>query len=69
MRSGVTAKDIVLDLLALPAMRRGAGVGRVFGFAGPVVSSLSIDERATLPNMTAELGGFTGLVAPDNVTI
>lgn len=67
--SGVTAKDIALHLLALPAIRSGAGVGRVFEFAGPVVSSLSIDERATLTNMTAELGGFTGLVAPDDVTI
>ncbi|WP_198029541.1 aconitase family protein [Bradyrhizobium sp. WSM3983] len=67
--SGVTAKDIVLHLLALPAIRSGAGVGRVFEFAGPVVSSLSIDERATLTNMTAELGGFTGLVAPDEVTL
>ena len=66
---GVTAKDIVLHLLALPAIRSGAGVGRVFEFAGPAVGSLSIDERATLTNMTAELGGFTGLVAPDEVTV
>lgn len=42
---------------------------RVFEFVGPVVNSLSIDERATLTNMTAELGGFTGLVAPYEVTL
>lgn len=65
---GVTAKDIVLHLLAMPDIRTGAGVGRVFEFAGPVVAKLSTDERATLTNMVAELGGFTGLVAPDAET-
>ncbi len=65
---GVGAKDLVLHLLALPALRAGAGVGRVFEFAGPGVTALGTDERATLCNMTAELGGFTGLVAPDAET-
>lgn len=67
--SGVSAKDIVLYLLALPEIRTGVGVGKVFEFAGPVTRSLSIDERATLTNMTAELGGFTGIVAPDQETV
>lgn len=66
---GVTAKDVVLHLLALPEIRGGAGVGKVFEFTGPVVSSLSTDERATLTNMCAELGGFTGIVAPDEETV
>ena len=66
---GVTAKDIVLHLLALPAIRAGEGVGKVFEFCGPVVQALSIDERATLTNMSAELGGFTGIVAPDDKTV
>jgi 3-isopropylmalate/(R)-2-methylmalate dehydratase large subunit len=66
---GVTAKDVVLHLLALPAVRAGAGVGMVFEFGGPVVRALSIDERATLTNMTAELGGFTGIVEPDEETL
>lgn len=66
---GVTAKDILLHLLALPEIRAGAGVGRVFEFAGPVVAGLSTDERATLTNMVAELGGFAGLVAPDAETV
>lgn len=65
---GVSAKDIVLHLLALPEIRRGDGVGKVFEFCGPVVGKLSIDERATLTNMTAELGGLTGIVAPDEET-
>ena len=68
-RPGVTAKDIVLHLLALPEIRAGAGVGRVFEFAGDAIAALSIDERATLTNMTAELGGFTGIVAPDRETV
>jgi 3-isopropylmalate/(R)-2-methylmalate dehydratase large subunit len=67
--AGVTAKDVVLHLLALPRIRAGAGVGKVFEFTGPVVAQLSIDERATLTNMTAELGGTTGIVAPDARTV
>lgn len=66
---GVTAKDVVLHLLALPAIRSGAGVGRTFEFAGPAVAGMSVDERATLTNMVAELGGFAGLVAPDDETV
>jgi 3-isopropylmalate/(R)-2-methylmalate dehydratase large subunit len=62
---GVTAKDVVLHLLALPALKRGLGVGKVFEFCGTAVRAMSIDERATLTNMVAELGGFTGIVAPD----
>lgn len=66
---GVTAKDLVLHLLALPDIRAGAGVGRVFEFGGSAVQALDTDERATLTNMTAELGGLTGIVAPDNETL
>lgn len=66
--TGVTAKDVVLHLLALPEIRAGAGVGKVFEFTGEVIARLSIDERATLTNMTAELGGLTGIVAPDAET-
>ena len=67
--AGLTAKDVVLHLLALPAIRAGAGIGKVFEFAGPVVRALATDERATLTNMTAELGGFTGIVEPDDETV
>src|SRR5262249_21751168 len=66
---GVTSKDVVLHLLSLPAIRAGAGVGKVFEFAGAVVREFSTDERATLTNMTAELGGFTGIVEPDAETV
>ncbi|MEM5339418.1 aconitase family protein [Paraburkholderia azotifigens] len=66
---GVTAKDLVLHLLAEPAIRAGAGVGKVFEFAGSAMPLLTTDERTTLTNMTAELGGFTGIVAPDAQTV
>jgi len=66
---GVTAKDLVLHLLAEPRIRGGAGVGKVFEFAGSAISQLTTDERTTLTNMTAELGGFTGIVAPDDETV
>lgn len=66
---GVTAKDVVLHLLALPFIRAGGGVGKVFEFTGTAVSAMGTDERATLTNMTAELGGLTGLVAPDAETV
>ncbi len=67
--AGVTAKDLMLHLLALPFIRSGGGVGKVFEFAGDGIAHLSTDERATLTNMTAELGGLTGIVAPDAETL
>ncbi len=66
---GVTAKDVVLHLLALPGIRAGDGVGKVFEFAGEAIARLSIDERCTLTNMSAELGGLTGIIAPDAETV
>ena len=69
LASGVTAKDVVLHLLAQPQIRAGAGIGKVFEFTGQAVREFTIDERATLTNMTAELGGFTGIVAPDEETV
>ena len=67
--AGVTAKDVALHVLALPFIRQGGGLGRVFEFAGEGVAALSTDERATLTNMTAEMGGLTGIVAPDAETV
>ena len=69
MPEGVTAKDVMLHLLATPYIKSGQGVGKVFEFTGSGVQAMSIDERATLTNMTAELGGLTGIVAPDGETV
>ena len=66
---GVSAKDLALHLLALPALRAGAGVGRVFEFGGPALRAMGTDERATLTNMTAEMGGYTGIIEPDAETL
>ena len=66
---GVSAKDLMLHLLALPFIRQGGGLGKVFEFSGDGVTAMNIDERATLTNMTAELGGLTGIVAPDARTL
>ena len=68
LRKGVTAKDLVLYLLALDEIRSGQAIGAVFEYSGSTVHAMSIDERATLTNMAAELGGFTGIVAPDEKT-
>jgi 3-isopropylmalate/(R)-2-methylmalate dehydratase large subunit len=67
--TGVTAKDLMLHLLAMPFIREGQGVGKVFEFTGSGIAQLSTDERATLTNMCAELGGLTGIVAPDAETV
>lgn len=65
---GVEAKDIVLHVLRLPYVREGKAIGQVVEFTGSVVQQLSTDERATLTNMVAEMGGFTGIVIPDQET-
>ncbi len=65
---GVTAKDVALHLLRLPYIREGHAIGQVFEFCGSVIERLSTDERATLTNMVAEMGGFTGIVVPDDET-
>lgn len=69
LHPGVTAKDVVLVLLATELIRNGGGLGKIFEFAGPVIDAMSADERATLTNMVAELGGLTGLCAPDAETV
>ncbi|WP_445671862.1 aconitase family protein [Pseudomonas inefficax] len=69
LRAGVTAKDIVLELLRSEPIRQGQAIGAVFEYSGEAVAALSIDERATLTNMVAELGGFTGIVIPDQKAV
>lgn len=61
----VTAKDIILEILRTPYVKNGEALGKVIEYSGEVVEALSIDERATMTNMAAEIGGFTGIVAPD----
>jgi 3-isopropylmalate/(R)-2-methylmalate dehydratase large subunit len=64
-KANVAAKDFILAVLALDYVRSGQALAKVIEYAGEAVEDLSIDERATLTNMAAEIGGFTGIVAPD----
>ena len=65
----VTAKDFMLEVLRQPYVKSGRAIGKLVEYCGDAVESLSVDERATMTNMTAEVGGFTGYVAPDAKTV
>lgn len=65
----VTAKDFMLEILRHPYVKSGQAIGKLVEYCGEAVEALSVDERATMTNMTAEVGGFTGYVAPDARTI
>jgi 3-isopropylmalate/(R)-2-methylmalate dehydratase large subunit len=65
----VTAKDFILKILSLEFVRSGKALAKVMEYAGEAVEALSVDERATMTNMAAEIGGFTGIVAPDEKVV
>jgi len=65
----VTAKDFMLEILRHPYIKSGRAIGKLVEYCGEAVAALSVDERATMTNMTAEVGGFTGYVAPDEKTV
>lgn len=65
----VTAKDYMLEILRQPYIRDGHAIGQIIEYAGPAVEALSVDERATMTNMAAEVGAFTGIVAADEKTV
>jgi 3-isopropylmalate/(R)-2-methylmalate dehydratase large subunit len=65
----VTAKDFILKILSLDYVRSGKALAKVMEYAGEAVEALSVDERATMTNMAAEIGGFTGIVAPDDKVV
>ncbi len=62
----VTAKDVILELLRRLTVKGGRG--RIFEFSGSGVRTLTVPERATITNMTAELGATTAIFPSDNVT-
>src|SRR5205814_3252902 len=68
-RDDVSAKDVMLKILATDYMKQGKGIGQVLEFAGEGLRDWPIDERATLTNMAVEAGGFTGIIEPDEVTL
>jgi 3-isopropylmalate/(R)-2-methylmalate dehydratase large subunit len=63
---GVSAKDIILALLARIGV--GGGTGHVFEYTGPAIRALTMEERMTICNMSIEGGARAGMVAPDETT-
>src|SRR6516225_6523875 len=68
-KPNVTAKDFILLILATDYVRSGKALAKVMEYSGEAIEELSVDERATMTNMAAEIGGFTGIVAPDQKTV
>jgi 3-isopropylmalate/(R)-2-methylmalate dehydratase large subunit len=66
LTSGVTAKDLILAVIA--QIGAGGGTGHVIEYAGPAIAALSIEARLTLCNMSIEAGARAGMVAPDETT-
>lgn len=66
LTDGVSAKDMVLQMLGQHGMNGGRY--QALEFCGEAVAALSMSERMTLANMSAELGAQAGLVAPDATT-
>jgi 3-isopropylmalate/(R)-2-methylmalate dehydratase large subunit len=67
--ANATAKDFILKILSLDYVRSGKALAKVMEYAGEAIEELSVDERATMTNMAAEIGGFTGIVAPDKKAV
>jgi 3-isopropylmalate/(R)-2-methylmalate dehydratase large subunit len=63
---GVTAKDLILALIA--KVGTGGGRGHVVEYRGPAVEKLSMEGRMTVSNMSIEWGAKAGMVAPDDTT-
>ena len=66
LRPGVTAKDIILAVIA--QIGTGGGQGYVLEFRGSAIRSLSMEGRMTVCNMSIEAGARAGMIAPDQVT-
>ncbi|MFN3323244.1 MAG: 3-isopropylmalate dehydratase large subunit [Bryobacteraceae bacterium] len=66
LKGGVTAKDIILAVIARIGI--GGGTGSIIEYTGSAIRSLSMEERMTVCNMSIEGGARAGLVAPDDTT-
>lgn len=67
LKPGVTAKDIVLAIIA--KIGTAGGTGYVMEYAGSAITALSMEGRMTVCNMSIEAGARAGLIAPDEKTI
>jgi 3-isopropylmalate/(R)-2-methylmalate dehydratase large subunit len=66
LRSGVTAKDIILALIARIGV--GGATASIVEYRGSAIQSLSMEERMTVCNMSIEGGARAGMIAPDDTT-
>lgn len=66
LKNGVTAKDIILALIAKTGTE--GGTGYVYEYAGSAIRALSMEGRMTISNMSIEGGARAGMVAPDDTT-
>jgi 3-isopropylmalate/(R)-2-methylmalate dehydratase large subunit len=66
LRPGVTAKDIILAVIA--KIGTGGGQGYVLEYRGSAIRALSMEGRMTICNMSIEAGARAGMVAPDDTT-
>ncbi len=66
LRFGVSAKDVILELLRVLSVK--GGVGKIVEYFGEGVKTLTVPERATITNMGAELGATTSIFPSDEVT-
>ena len=66
LKEGVTAKDIILAIIARIGI--GGGTGLVFEYRGEAIRGLSMEGRMTVCNMSIEGGARAGMVAPDDTT-
>ncbi len=66
LKSGVTAKDIILGLISRIGV--GGATGCVLEYSGPAIRALSMEQRMTVCNMSIEGGARAGLIAPDETT-
>ncbi len=67
LQNGVTAKDIILALIAQHGIE--GGTGHVFEYAGSAIRARSMEARMTICNMSIEGGARAGMIAPDDTTI
>ncbi|GGM40763.1 3-isopropylmalate dehydratase large subunit [Longimycelium tulufanense] len=66
LRPGVTAKDVVLAVIA--RIGTGGGQGHVLEYRGSAIRALSMEARMTICNMSIEAGARAGMIAPDETT-
>jgi len=66
LKRGVSAKDLVLAIIAKVGV--GGGTGYVFEYTGAAIRALDMEQRMTVCNMSIEAGARAGMIAPDDMT-